>query len=114
MSVFTVDHQPASLGFVPSDRYRRSPRTGATMPESRKRKRPVATAHAATATPKRRPPSPPWVGYTIAALFAIGLVYLLFYYLSNGALPIKSINGWNIFVGFGFIVGGFGMLTQWR
>lgn len=84
------------------------------MPESRKRKRPAYTAPATATSVRRRPPSPPWVGFTIAALFAIGIIYLLFYYLSNGALPIGALNGWNIFVGFGFIVVGFGMLTQWR
>lgn len=84
------------------------------MPESRKRKRPANSASAATTSVRRRPPSAPWVGFSIAGFFAVGIVYLLFYYLSNGALPIKAINGWNIFVGFGFIVVGFGMLTQWR
>lgn len=84
------------------------------MPESRRRQRSVYTAPERASVPKRRPPSPPWVGYTIFALFAIGVAYLLFYYLSSGALPIKAIDNWNLFVGFGFIVAGFGLLTQWR
>lgn len=84
------------------------------MPESRKRRGAAYTPPVATTSVRKRPPSPPWVGAAILGLFAIGIAYLLCYYLSNGSIPIKSIEGWNIFVGFAFIVGGFGMLTQWR
>lgn len=83
------------------------------MPESRKRQRAAYTAPTASGT-RKRPPSPPWFGVSIAALFLIGIVYLLLYYVTNGEVPIKALNGWNIFVGFGFIVAGFGLLTQWR
>ncbi len=84
------------------------------MPESRKRKHPAYTPPPVSTSVRKRPPSPPWVGATILALFAIGVLYLIVYYVSNAVYPISAFGGWNIFVGFGFIVAGFGMLTQWR
>jgi Cell division protein CrgA len=85
------------------------------MPESRKRRGATYTPPVAQrTTKKKRSSSPPWVGATILAFFLAGIAYLLCYYLSNGDLPIKSIEGWNIFVGFGFIIVGFAALTQWR
>ncbi|HVV30629.1 MAG TPA: cell division protein CrgA [Mycobacteriales bacterium] len=84
------------------------------MPESRKRKRTAYTSPGVASVSRKKPPSPPWVGGMILALFGIGVAYLLCYYLSNGEIPIKDLEGWNIFVGFGFIVAGFGLLTQWR
>ena len=85
------------------------------MPESRKRKGAIYTPPPVGPTSaKKRPPSPPWVGASILVLFAIGVAYLLCYYISNGSIPIESLQGWNIFVGFSFIVAGFCGLTQWR
>lgn len=84
------------------------------MPESRKRKGPAYIPPPVAHSARRQAPSPPWVGATILALFAIGVLYLIVYYVSNAALPISALGGWNIFVGFGFIVAGFGLLTQWK
>ena len=37
------------------------------------------------------------------------------WYLSQGDLPLMSALGpWNIAIGFGFILVGFGAATQWR
>jgi hypothetical protein len=85
------------------------------MPESRSRKRPAYTPPPAPARVTKKAPSPPWVGITILSLFAVGIAYLVTYYISNGGIVgQRSLGGWNIFVGFAFIVAGFGMLTQWR
>ena len=84
------------------------------MPESRGRRQTTYTPPGRGTTTKKRPPSPPWVGGSILTLFGVGIAYLLVYYLSSGDYPIKSIEGWNIFVGFAFIIAGFGALTQWR
>jgi hypothetical protein len=49
------------------------------------------------------------------AMFLIGIVWLLTYYFSNGGvLGMESLGGWNILVGFGFVVAGLGVATQWR
>jgi hypothetical protein len=85
------------------------------MPESRGRRQTTYTPPGrGTTTRKKKPPSPPWVGASILAMFGLGIAYLLVYYLSSGNYPISSIQGWNIFVGFAFIIAGFGALTQWR
>lgn len=88
------------------------------MPESRRRKpkkQTVPAPQTGTRTQKRKPPSPPWFGALILALFLIGVAYLLVYYFSNGGvLGMEALEGWNILVGFGFIVIGLGLSTQWR
>jgi hypothetical protein len=90
------------------------------MPESKARKRSTSSTKATTTRPtggqltRKRPPSPPWVGISILVLFGIGIVYLVLYYITGGGvLGQQSLGGWNILVGFAFIVAGFGMLTQW-
>jgi hypothetical protein len=85
------------------------------MPESRRRKRPAYTAPQSTHSLKKRPPSPPWVGGSILGLFVVGIVYLVLYYVSGGGiLGQQHLGGWNILIGFAFIVAGFAMLTQWN
>lgn len=84
------------------------------MPESRKRKRAAYTPPPVAHSARRQAPSPPWVGLTIVALFAVGIVYLLVYYFSDGRYPITALSSANLFVGFGIIIAGFGLLTQWK
>ena len=44
-----------------------------------------------------------------------GIAWLLVYYFSNGGvLGMEHLGGWNLAVGFAFIVGGLGMATQWK
>ena len=87
------------------------------MPESRtrrKRKQPYTPPPKQTSL-KKRPPSAPWVGATILGLFGLGIAWLLVYYISNGGIAGQdSLKGWNIFIGFGFIIAAFGLLTQWQ
>jgi hypothetical protein len=89
------------------------------MPESKARKRgpaakPAAARPAGGQLTRKRAPSPPWVGISILTLFGIGIVYLVLYYVTGGGvLGQQKLGGWNILIGFGFIVAGFGMLTQW-
>jgi hypothetical protein len=99
------------------------------VPESRRRKkkpsrRYVAPAPAGPGAPTAhrgdhkkavRAESPRWFGGLLLALFAIGIAWLLTYYFSNGtALGMSHLGGWNIVVGFGFILGGLGAATQWK
>jgi hypothetical protein len=46
--------------------------------------------------------------------FLIGIVWLVLFYVTGGSLPIKSLGNANLLIGFGFIIAGFGMSTQWR
>ena len=91
------------------------------MPESKKRKRPGSTrrtSETATATPKKKGPSPRWLAPLMLALFGIGVLWLVVFYLSQGGmggLPVASeLDNWNLLVGFGFIIAGFALSTQWR
>lgn len=89
------------------------------MPESRRRKkkdaRPPAPAPTAPARRSHAAPSPRWFGGLLLGLFLFGIAWLLTYYFSNGGvLGMQHLGGWNLAVGFAFIVGGLGMATQWK
>jgi hypothetical protein len=89
------------------------------VPESRRRKkkdaRPVAPLRPATQSNRKAATSPPWFSGLLLGLFAVGIAWLLTYYFSNGGvLGMQHLGGWNLAVGFGFIVGGLGMATQWK
>jgi hypothetical protein len=51
-------------------------------------------------------------------LFGLGVLWLVVYYLTQGdmaGLPgVSEIGDLNLLVGFGFIILGFGLSTQWR
>lgn len=88
------------------------------MPESRRRKK-RSTPGVATATPSRKKaaaPSPPWYGGLILAVLFLGVAWLLVYYLSGGGvLGMDHLGaGGNLGVGFGLIVVGLGLSTQWK
>jgi len=48
------------------------------------------------------------------AAMLLGFVWLLVFYVSGGAWPIRAIGNWNLAVAFGFVLGGFGMTANWR
>jgi hypothetical protein len=82
------------------------------VPKSRVRKK-AAYTPPPTRSPKKRV-SPPWVGGLMVALFLIGIIWLILFYVSNNSVPVSALGNWNLLVGFGFIVAGFGVSTQWR
>ncbi len=92
------------------------------MPESKKRKRPERSrppASAAAARPvKKKGPSPRWLAPLMLTLFGIGVLWLVVFYITQGGmggLPVASdLDNWNLLIGFGFIIAGFGLSTQWR
>jgi hypothetical protein len=87
------------------------------VPISRGRKKKSTPVVAPAARTKRTapPPSPPWYGGLILAMFVLGIVWLLVYYLSNGGvLGLESLGGFNLLIGFGFVVVGLALATRWR
>jgi hypothetical protein len=85
------------------------------VPESKKRKQAVRTPSATGAQVRRKKgPSPVWLAPLMLALFLVGILWLVVYYLSNGDLPVNGLDNYNLLVGFGFIVAGFVLSTQWR
>ncbi|ARQ69725.1 cell division protein CrgA [Streptomyces marincola] len=55
-----------------------------------------------------------WVAPLMLAMFAIGLAWIVLYYVTQADLPVESLGDWNIVVGFGFIAVGFVVSTQWK
>ena len=94
------------------------------MPESKKRKKAVAsrgpagTGSAAERTPKKKGPSPVWLAPLMLGLFVVGIAWLVVFYLtanSTDGMPLTgSLGNGNLLIGFGFIIAGFGLSTQWR
>ena len=85
------------------------------MPESRKRKKAVYTPPPPAGGLKKKGPSPVWLAPLMLALFLIGIAWLVTYYLAGSNMPVVgSLGNSNLLIGFGFIVGGFGLSTQWR
>ena len=85
------------------------------MPESKKRKKAVYTPPPAPTSARKRKPSPIWLAPLMLALFGIGILWLVVFYLSQGDMPfVGALDNWNLVVGFGFIVAGFALSTQWR
>ncbi|HEX8001497.1 MAG TPA: cell division protein CrgA [Mycobacteriales bacterium] len=86
------------------------------MPKSRVRKKKpdLYVRPAATASAKKKQPSPAWFGALIGICFLVGIAWLVVYYLSGAEYPVRSLEAWNVVVGFLWIAFGFGLATQWR
>ena len=90
------------------------------MPESKKRKKAAYTAPtpAGGTVRKKKGPSPRWLPPLMLALFGLGVLWLVVFYISEGrmgGLPVAGdLGNANLLVGFGFIIADFGLSTQWR
>ncbi len=88
------------------------------MPESKKRKKATSTPARPPGSVKKRRPSPRWLAPLMLVLFGVGVLWLVVFYITEsrfGGLPVASdLGNWNLLVGFGFIIAGFGLSTQWR
>ena len=83
------------------------------MPKSRVRKKPVYTPPP-TRSPKRKV-SPVWLAPTMVACLMLGLAWIALYYVTNGGPSWMSPLGvGNLICGFGLIVAGVVLSTQWR
>ena len=82
------------------------------MPESRGRKKATYIPPPTTSTGRKQ--SPPWFAPVMVGLFVVGLVYIVTYYVSQGQYPVPALKSWNIVIGFGTIMAGFGMSTRWK
>jgi uncharacterized membrane protein (DUF485 family) len=85
------------------------------VPESRKRKKATTGARPAPALPRKKGPSPRWLAPLMLAMFGLGVLWLVVYYISDRGMPVAGdLGDWNLLVGFGFIIVGFVLSTQWR
>jgi uncharacterized RDD family membrane protein YckC len=85
------------------------------VPESKKRKKAVYTPPTVAGAKKKKGPSPVWLAPLMLALFLFGIVWLVTFYLAGPDMPVVgSLGNSNLLIGFGFIIAGFGLSTQWR
>jgi hypothetical protein len=85
------------------------------VPESKKRKKAVYTPPPPVGGTKKKGPSPVWLPPLMLALFLIGIVWLVLFYLLSDKMPfVGDLGNTNLLIGFGFIIAGFGLSTQWR
>jgi Cell division protein CrgA len=89
-----------------------NPEKESLVPKSKVRGKPAYTPPPTRSA--RNQVSPQWVAPMMLGSFLIGIVWLVLFYVTGGNLPVKSITNWNLLIGFGFIVAGFGISTQWR
>ena len=82
------------------------------MPESKPRKRTASAAQPAAAHAYK--PNPVWFKPVMFGLMIIGLLWIITYYISEGAFPVRDWQSWNIVAGFGIAIVGFLMTTRWR
>lgn len=59
-------------------------------------------------------PNPVWFKPIMFGLMLLGLAWIIVYYVSGSTLPVPTLEGWNILVGFGILFVGFLMTTRWR
>lgn len=84
------------------------------MPESKGRRKPKAripTDPAAAAIPAA---SPRWLVPVMLTCFILGLLWIVAYYLVPGMPVMSDLGSWNMLIGFGLIMVGFGLSTRWR
>jgi hypothetical protein len=85
------------------------------VPESRKRKKATTGPRPAAEPPRKKGPSPRWLAPLMLAMFGLGVLWLVVYYISEGDMPVAGgLGDLNLLIGFGFIIVGFALSTQWR
>jgi len=88
------------------------------MPVSKKRKsnQPAYTSPSSTKPSSVKIGNPSWLAPLMVAMFVIGLLWIVIFYLAGTSVPVmKSLNNMeNVLVGFGFIGVGFFLSTRWR
>lgn len=90
------------------------------MPESKSRNKKKATPKAEKSEAKVALPgeavNPRWLAPVMLGLMILGLAWIVTFYLTSAdlRLPIPQIGQWNLAVGFGLIIVGFGLTTRWR
>jgi hypothetical protein len=85
------------------------------VPESRvrKKKKPVYTPPPAKSP--RRKVSPAWLAPTMVGCLLVGLAWIALYYVTQGdVIGLRTLGPWNLVGGFGLIVAGVVLATNWR
>lgn len=59
-------------------------------------------------------PNPRWYVPVMLGLMIAGLLWIVVFYLTAGEYPVAAWANWNLGAGFGLIIAGFLMTTNWR
>nr|WP_179441354.1 cell division protein CrgA [Nesterenkonia sandarakina] len=57
---------------------------------------------------------PLWYRATMIGLMILGLLWMIVWYITQGAAPVQAAGGWNIIIGFGIAMVGFFMTMRWK
>lgn len=82
------------------------------MPESKSRDKDNYTP-----PPKKKPVkigSPRWVAPLMLALFGLGLLWIVAYYIAPNSGIFATLSYWNVVIGFVLIALGFVVSTKWK
>ena len=84
------------------------------MPESKGRGNPKPRT--APAAPKKEvaTSSPRWLVPLMLGCFLVGLLWIVLYYIAPDMPVMSTFGRWNMVIGFGLIMVGFGLSTKWR
>lgn len=82
------------------------------MPESKGR---AKRAYTPPSKPtKAKVGNPVWFVPVMLTLMILGLLWIVVFYITSQQYPIESLGRWNLGIGFGLMLIGFGMTTRWR
>jgi hypothetical protein len=88
------------------------------VPESKGRKKDVYTPPPTTKGERKvaRLGSPRWLAPTMVAMFCIGLLYIVVFYIAGSQIPVmRDLTPLiNVGIGFAFIAGGFFLSMRWH
>ena len=84
------------------------------MPKSRIRRRSAYTPPPTEAQRAAKLGSPRWLVPVMVGCFVLGLLWVVVYYVTETDYPIGALGLWNMAIGFGLIIVGFGLATRWK
>jgi hypothetical protein len=82
------------------------------MPESRLRKKSAFTPPAAKSSGPKV--NSRFFAPIMVTLLVLGLAWIVVFYITEQKFPVPNIGTWNLAIGFGILLTGFGMTTRWR
>jgi hypothetical protein len=84
------------------------------VPKSRVRRKSAYTPQTTAEKPVGRLPSR-WVPILMVTFFLVGLAWIVTYYIAGQDIAFMAkIGNWNLVLGFGLLLVGFGFATRWR
>lgn len=58
--------------------------------------------------------NPTWWAPVFVTLLVVGLVWIVVFYVTQGAWPVAAFGYWNLVAGFALLLTGFAMTMRWR